>query len=198
MLVLSPKDMEAAKKSIKENGIKTKDVNNPRPIEKLCEPTTHPPMVEVHSLLDFNASDIPKGKPPDQCLDELDNFIMKQSHFNEKIQGRLHDNTLAIKSLLDVLGRTVNDVKCLVKHFNMVQTQLEQISNVQKHFLANNAKQENLQAYGIKTRGGTHTQDPLYPEGHMKRIEQDSQVQEEEIVSSPKKKKKHKETDNPN
>src|SRR3954464_3419417 len=57
------------------------------------------------------------------------------------------------------------------------------------------------QAYGIKTRGGTHTQDPLYPEGHPKRIEQDSQVQEEEIVSSPKKKKKknkHKEADNSN
>src|SRR3954464_7912454 len=113
---------------------------------------------------------------------------MKQSHFNEKIQGQLHDNTLAIKSLLDVLGRTVNDVKCLVKHFHMVQTQLEKISNVQKYLLANNAKQDNLQAYRIKTQGGTHTQ-----------IEQDSQVQEEEIVSSPKKKKKkkkHKEADN--
>src|ERR1041385_7437885 len=79
----------------------------------------------------------------------------------------------------------------------MVQTQLEQISNVQKDLLANNAKQDNLQAYGIKNWGGTHTQDPLYREGHPKRIEQDSQVQEEEIVSSPKK-KKHKEADNSN
>src|SRR3954466_7841112 len=193
--------MQEAKKSIKERGIKAKDVKNLPPIEKLCEPTTHPPMVEVHSLLDFNASDIPKGKPPDQCLDELDNFIMKQSHYNEKIQCQLHDNSLAIKSLLDVLRRKVNDVKCLVKHFHMVQTQLEKISNVQKYLLANNAKQDNLQAYVIKTRGGTDTQDPLYPEGHPKRIEQDSQVQEEEIVSSPKKKKKkkkHKEADNSN
>src|SRR3954466_2580243 len=124
---------------------------------------------------------------------------MKQSHFNEKIQGQLHDNTLAIKSLLDVLGRTINDVKCLVKHFHMVQTHLEQIYNVQKDLLANNAKQDNLQAYGINTRGGTHTQDPLYPKGHPKRIEQDSQVQQKEIVSSPKKKKKkHKEADNSN
>ena len=166
--------------------------------EELCEPTTHPPMVEVHSLLEFNASDVPHGKPPDQCLDELDNFIVKQSHFNERIQSQLHDNSLAIKSLLDVLSRTVNDVKGLVKHFHMVQTQLEQISNVQKDLLANNAKQVDTQAYGIKTRGGTHTQDPLYPEGHPKRIEQDSQLQEEDIVSSPKKKKKHKEADNSN
>ena len=85
--------------------------------------------------------------------------------------------------------------------FSMVQTQLEQISNVQKDLLASNAKQDNLQAYGIKTRGGTHIQEPLYPEGHPKRIEQDSQVQEEEIVSSPKKKKKkknHKEAENSN
>ena len=52
-------------------------MKNLPPIEKLCEPTTHPPTGEVHSLLDFNASDIPKGKPPDQCLVELDNFIMK-------------------------------------------------------------------------------------------------------------------------
>src|SRR3954471_12180525 len=87
------------------------------PIKKLCEPTTHPPMVEVHSLLDFNASDIPHGKPPDQYLDELDNVIMKKIHFNERIQSQLHDNSLAIKSLLDVLGRTVNDVKCLVSIF---------------------------------------------------------------------------------
>ena len=78
MLVLSPEDMQEAKKSIKEKGIKAKDVKNLPPIEKLCEPTTHPPTVKVHSLIDFNASDITKGKPLDQCLDELDNFIMKQ------------------------------------------------------------------------------------------------------------------------
>src|SRR4051812_13341816 len=201
MLVLSPEDMQEAKKSIKEKGIKAEDVKNLPPIEKLCEPTTRPSLVEVHSLLDFTESDIPKGKPPDQCLDELDNFIIKQDHFNRRTQSQLHDNSLAIKSLCGVLGRTINDFKCLVKHFHMVQTQLEQISNVQKDFLANNAKQDNLQAYGIKTRGGIHTQDPLYSEGHPKRIKQDSQLQEEEIVSSPKKKKKkkkHKESDNPN
>src|ERR1041385_8624004 len=197
MLVLNPEDMQEAKKSIKEKGIKAEDEKNLPPIEKMCELTTHPPLVEVHSLFDFTESDIPKGKPPDQCLDDLDNFIIKQAHFNMRIQSQLHDNSLAIKSLLGVLERTVNDVKCLAKHFHMVQTQIEQISNVQKDLLANNAKQD-IQTYGNKTRGGTHTQDPLYPEGHPKRIEQDSQVQEEdETVSYPKKKKKHKEADNP-
>ena len=67
--------MQEAKKSIKEKSTKAKDVKKLPPIEKLCETTTHPPMVEVHSLLDFNASDIPYGKPPDQCLDEFDNLL---------------------------------------------------------------------------------------------------------------------------
>ena len=54
-----------------------------------------------------------------------------------RVQNQLHDNSLVIKNLLDVLGRTVNDVSGLVKHFHMVQTQLEQISKVQKDLLAN-------------------------------------------------------------
>ena len=55
--------MQEAKKSIKEKGIKSEDVKNLPPIETLCEPTNHPPMVEVHSLHKFNASDIPYDKP---------------------------------------------------------------------------------------------------------------------------------------
>ena len=50
MLVLSPEDMQEAKKSIREKGIKAQDVKNLPPIEKLCELTTHPSTVEVHSL----------------------------------------------------------------------------------------------------------------------------------------------------
>ena len=42
----------------------------------------------------------------------------------------------------------------------------------------------------IKTSGGACTQDPLYPEGHRKRMEQDSQLDENNIASSPKKEKK--------
>ena len=56
--------------------------------------------------------------------------------------------------------------------------------------------QINKQAFGVLTRGGITTQDPLYPEGNPKRIEQESQLAENNIASSPKrkkKKKKHKE-----
>ena len=153
-------------------------------------------MVEVHSLHNFTVNDIPYSKPPSQCLDEFDNFIVKQTHFNMQIQEQLNDNTLVIKNLHSVLEKTANDVKGLVKHFHMVQTQLEQITKVQKDLLAGIPTQSNKQACGVLTRGGISTQDPLYPEGHPKSIEQESQLAEHNITSSPKKqkkKKKHKE-----
>ncbi|KAI4983024.1 hypothetical protein ZWY2020_023516 [Hordeum vulgare] len=51
MLFLSPEVMQEAKKSVKERGIKTEDVKNLPPIEELCEPTTHPPMVEEEDIV---------------------------------------------------------------------------------------------------------------------------------------------------
>jgi hypothetical protein len=47
-------------------------------------------------------------------------------------------------------------------------------------------------AYEISTRSGASTQDPLYPEGHPKRIEQDSQCAAGDGTPSKKNKKKHK------
>ena len=155
-------------------------------------------MVEVHSLLYFDACDIPCGTPPDQCLDEFDNFIMKQENFNKHVQSQLHYNSIAIKNLHDVLEKIANDVRGLVKNFHMVQTQLEQITKVQIVFLANMSNPAERKTYGIQTRGGTLTQDPLYHEGHPKRIEQDSQlIENDDPSSSKKKKKKHKRTEEP-
>ena len=44
----------------------------------------------------------------------------------------------------------------------------------------------------VATRGGKMTQEPLYPEGHPKRIEQDSQRINTDAPSPSKKKKKKK------
>ena len=52
----------------------------------------------------------------------------------------------------------------------------------------NNKKNDN--AIRVMTRGGKMTQEPLYPEGHPKRIEQDSQRTNVEAPGSSKKKKK--------
>ena len=94
------------------------------------------------------------------------------------------------------MEKSANDVKGLTNHFDMVQTQLEQITKVQKDLLAETFKKDDKHAFGIATRGGASTQDPLYHEGHPKRIEQESQLAENNIASPPKnknKKKKHKE-----
>ena len=55
--------------------------------------------------------------------------------------SELNENSLVIKNLDDVSGRTVNDVKGLVKHFQMIQTQLEQLTKVQKDLFAEMSSQ---------------------------------------------------------
>ena len=88
-----------------------------------------------------------------------------------RVENHLLENSRIISNLQDVLVRTVNDIKGLVKHLSMVQTQMEQITKVQKDQLAKNANSNGNHAFGIATRSGAFTQDPLYPERHTKRIE---------------------------
>jgi hypothetical protein len=61
---------------------------------------------------------------------------------------------------------------------------------VQKDLLVNASREKH--ACEISTRSGASAQDPLYPEGHPKRIEQDSQSAAGNGTLSRKKKKKHK------
>ena len=57
----------------------------------------------------------------------------------------------------------------------MVHTQLEQVAKSQKELL--DEMHNNIHEFVVRvaTRGGKMTQEPLYPKGHPKRIEQDSQ-----------------------
>ena len=188
MIELNDEVMKEAKKSLKEKGIKSEDVKNLPPIEELCKPIP-PTTSELHSLQRFDRGDIPYGKTPDQCLDEFDNYCVKQDNFNKRVEKHLEENSRAISNLHDIVERTSNDVKMLVKHFQMVQTQIDQLTKVQKDLIENASRKEH--AYEIITRRGTSTQDPLYPEGHPKRIEQDSQRANDTRTKSKKKKKKH-------
>jgi hypothetical protein len=61
---------------------------------------------------------------------------------------------------------------------------------VQKDLLVNTSREQH--ACEISTRSGVSTQDPLYPEGHPKRTEKDSQRAAGNGTLSKKKKKKHK------
>jgi hypothetical protein len=190
MIELNDEVMREAKKSLKEKGIKSEDVKNLPPIEELCKPIPRSSTIEVHSLQCFDNRDIPYSKPPDQCLDEFDNYIVKQDNFDKKVQNHLLENSRANNKLHDIVERTSNDVKMLVKHFQMVQTQIDQLTKVQKDLLVNTSTEKH--ACEISTRSGASAQDPLYPEGHPKRIEQNSQCAAGNGTLSRIKKKKHK------
>ena len=99
-----------------------------------------------------------------------------------------------IARLSDLLFRISNDVRVVGKHASMVQTQLEQVAKSQRELL--DEMNHNMHDFAIRvaTRGGKMTQEPLYPEGHPKRIEQDSQ-RNNTTAPSPSKKKKKKKTD---
>src|SRR4051812_31562179 len=82
VIALNDEVMKEAKKCFKEKGIRAEDLKNLPPIEELCKPIPHSSTIEVHSP-HFNEGDIPYDKPPDQCLEELDTFIVKKGNFNK-------------------------------------------------------------------------------------------------------------------
>ena len=140
----------------------------------------------------FNDSDDPRNKHPSQCLYEFDNYIRKQDHFNANVMKQLKYNSDMIARLSDLLFRISNDVRGVGKHASMVQTQLEQVAKSQRELLDEMNNNMHDFAVRVATRGGKMTQEPLYPEGHPKRIEQDSQRANTSAPSPSKKKKKKK------
>ena len=116
----------------------------------------------------------------------------KQDHFNANVMKQLKYNSDMIARLSDLLFRISNDVRGVGKHASMVQTQLEQVAKSQRELLDEMNNNMHDFAVRVATRGGKMTQEPLYPEGHPKRIEQDSQIINTDAHSPSKKKKKKK------
>ena len=83
-----------------------------------------------------------------------------------------------------------DELKLISKHTSMVTTQVEQVLNAQNDLLNELNSKNNDNDVRVMTRGGKMTQEPLYPEGHPKRIEQDSQRNNIDAPSPSKKKKK--------
>ena len=75
---------------MKEKGIKAEHVKNLPPIEEIHGLNTPPQVVEVNSLYRLDEGDIPYTKSASQCLDEFDNFIVKQENFNAYVSRQLH------------------------------------------------------------------------------------------------------------
>ena len=175
VLFLSPEDMQEAKKSMKEKGIKAEDVKNLPPIEEIHGLDNPTQVVKVNSLYRFDEGDIPRYKSASQCLDEFDNFIMKEENFNAYVCRQLQHNAYMIERLSDYLSRAKGELKLISKHASMVTTQVEQVLKAQNDLLNELNSNNNDYAVRVATRGGKMTQEPLYHEGHPKRIEQDSQ-----------------------
>ena len=79
-----------------------------------------------------------------------------------------------IEHLSDYMASVKGELKLISKHASMVTTQVEQVLKAQNDLLNEMNSKKNDYAVRVATRTGRMTQEPLYPEGHPKRIEQDS------------------------
>ena len=94
-----------------------------------------------------------------------------------------------IKRLGDYMADIRGELKLVSKHASMVTTQVEQVLKAQKEVLDEMNSKKNDYAVRVATRTGKMSQEPLYPEGHPRRIEQDSQRNNIDVPSSSKRKK---------
>ena len=145
ILFLSPEDMQEAKKSMKEKGIKAEDVKNLPPIEEIHSLDNPTQVVKVNSLYRFDEGDIPHYKSARQCLDEFDNFIVKQENFNAYVGRQLKHNANMLEHLSDYMSRVKGELKLISKHASMVTTQVEQVLKAHNYLLneLNNKKNDN-------------------------------------------------------
>ena len=73
-------------------------------------------VVEVNSLYRFDEGYIPYNKSASQCLDEFDNFIVKQENFNAYVGRQLKRNAYMIEHFSDYMSRVKGDLKLISKH----------------------------------------------------------------------------------
>ena len=120
ILFLSPEDMQEAKKSMKEKVIKAEDVKNlppieeihglnlprvkemhnfnPSPIEEIHGLDNPTQVVMVNSLYRYDKAEIPPTKFASRCLDEFDNFMVKQEDFNAYFGRQLKYNQICLNT----------------------------------------------------------------------------------------------------
>lgn len=180
--------MKEPNKSMQEMGIKTVDLKKLSPVGNIHSTHDLGTAIEVKSIYYFDEGDIPHNKPPRQCHEELDTFVPKQHSFNMETKRIIYENSCRIKYLFSDLEITMNDIRGIAKHYTMIQNQLDQIMKSQEKLLHDISHSTNKpQVYGVDTRGRASTEDPLYPEGHPKRIGQDKQKSNGPTPSSSKK-----------
>ena len=116
--------------------------------------------------------------------------MAKQEDFNAYFGRQLKYNSNMLEHLGDYMANIKGELKLISKHASMVTTQVEQVLKAQNDLLNELNSKKNDYAVRVATRTGRMTQEPLYPEGHPKRIEQDSQRNNIDAPSPSKRKEK--------
>ena len=116
--------------------------------------------------------------------------MVRQEDFNAYFGRQLKQNAYMIEHLGDYMANVKGELKLISKHASMVTTQVEQVLKAQNDLLSELNSKNNDYAVRVATRTGKMTQEPLYPEGHPKRIEQVSQRNNIDAPTPSKKKKK--------
>jgi len=147
-------------------------------------------VVKVNSLYRYDKAEIPFTKFASPCLDEFDKFMVNQEDFNAYFGRELKCSADMLEHLGDYMANVQGELKLISKHSSMVTTQVEQVLKAQNDLLNELNSKNKDYAVRVATRTGKMTQEPLYPEGHPKRIEQDSQRNTIDAPSPSKRKKK--------
>ena len=89
------------------------------------------------------------NKSASQCLDEFDNFIVKQENCSAYVSRQLKRNAYMLDHLGDYMSRTVTDLKLISKHASMVTTQVEQVLEAHDDLLneLNSKNNDNVVGY---------------------------------------------------
>ena len=116
--------------------------------------------------------------------------MFKQEDFNAYFGRELKRSAGMLEHLGEYMANVKGELKFISKHASMVTTQVEQVLKARNDLLYELNSKKNDYAVRVATRTGKMTQEPLYPEGHPKRIEQDSQRNNIDAPSPSKRKKK--------
>ena len=100
--------------------------------------------------------------------------MARQESFNAYVGRELKNNAFEIGRVGDNLARVKDELHRVSKYASMVATQAEQVLKAQKEVLDEMNSKKNDYVVRVATRTGRMTQEPLYTDGHPKRIEQDS------------------------
>ena len=68
------------------------------------------------------------------------------------------------------MSRVKGELKLITKHASMVTSQVQKVLKAQNDLLNELNSKKNYYDVRVATRTGKMTQEPLYPEGHPRRI----------------------------